>query len=162
MKPQMLMCSTFLWSTPRPSGRSEAKWLFLAWCPVLINKSFPNRQFLSALNFDSHGSYLQIGMCAFPPASGYFVGLASQRNGFSDFSPAFYLFGILLTISAGIAYFMDLNVRMPAEHIMKNMGRILRNPKVAVFVLMMFFTGWSRVWEMFWLKNCSNFTNNSF
>lgn len=82
-----------------------------------------------------------LGMCIAPPLSGFLVGMASKSSGYEDFSPAFYIFGGCLTIGGCIAYFMALSLKMPAEHIMKYIGQIIRSPKVSVFVFMMFLTG---------------------
>ncbi|XP_055331684.1 major facilitator superfamily domain-containing protein 6-like [Paramacrobiotus metropolitanus] len=82
-----------------------------------------------------------IGMALTPPISGLLVDIATRESGYENYSPAFYIFGSLLTVSAVIAYFMSLKVKMPQEHIIRYVSTILKNPKVSIFVLMMLFTG---------------------
>ena len=82
-----------------------------------------------------------IGMAAFPPLSGYFVGLASRNNGFQDFSPAFYFFGTCFTLAGLLSLTFDIKAKIPMENISLNAMKILLRPRVFVFVAMMFLTG---------------------
>ena len=82
-----------------------------------------------------------IGVAVLPPVSGYLVGLYSEYRGTADYSPTFLTFGIMHTISLVITCFMTLSLRNAAQNIVKNMGKMLKNPKVFVFVVMMFLSG---------------------
>ncbi|OWA51622.1 hypothetical protein BV898_16095 [Hypsibius exemplaris] len=82
-----------------------------------------------------------IGVSVFPPLSSFLVGLASKRHGFSDYSPAFYIFAVMNALAVFIAFFTQLSLQKAQEDIWRNVGRILRNPKVFTFVTMMFFAG---------------------
>ncbi|OWA53815.1 hypothetical protein BV898_18237 [Hypsibius exemplaris] len=82
-----------------------------------------------------------VGMAVFPPVSSFFVGLASKRRDFSDYSPAFYIFVVMNALAALIAFFTRFKLLEAQQNIWHNVGRILRNPNVYIFVLMMFFAG---------------------
>ena len=57
------------------------------------------------------------------------------------YAPAFYVYDGLHVIAAVLALFMSLNVKLPAENIWKNVGTLLKNPKVVVFIFVVFFIG---------------------
>ena len=81
------------------------------------------------------------GLVAVPPLSGFLIGLATRKNGFPDYSPAFFIFGAMNLAAIIVLACMQVNIRMPAVDIMKNVGKILRNPKVFIFIIMMFLSG---------------------
>ncbi|XP_055354046.1 major facilitator superfamily domain-containing protein 6-like [Paramacrobiotus metropolitanus] len=82
-----------------------------------------------------------IGVAIFPPLSGYLVGVASQYTGSPNYAPSFITFGAMHSAALVISCFMTLSLRNAAENIVSNMGQMLRNPKVFVFVVMMFLAG---------------------
>ncbi|XP_055342400.1 major facilitator superfamily domain-containing protein 6-like [Paramacrobiotus metropolitanus] len=81
------------------------------------------------------------GMCLAPPISGFLVGVASQKRGAPDYAPAFYIFAGLHGMATIITLCSPISLRTGAQSIWRNVGKIIRRPKVSVFVVMMFFGG---------------------
>ncbi|GAU92429.1 hypothetical protein RvY_04511 [Ramazzottius varieornatus] len=82
-----------------------------------------------------------IGMAALTPISGYFVQLASRGKAIADYSPTFYIFGLAMSLATIMMCFVVLEKKPPSDEVGKNVVKILKKPKVAVFVTIMFITG---------------------
>ncbi|XP_055331683.1 major facilitator superfamily domain-containing protein 6-like [Paramacrobiotus metropolitanus] len=82
------------------------------------------------------------GMCGCPPLSGWLIGYATKlAKGVDDYSPPFHVFGGMHFTAAIITCFMSASLRTAAENIWSNVGKLFRNPKITVFVIMMFLAG---------------------
>lgn len=90
-----------------------------------------------------------VGVAVLPVASSYFVDLAMQQannggEGRPDFSPAFIMFIIALSVCLVVGYFTgrpSIAAQRPAGMVLRNARKLLANPAVAAFVTVMFFTG---------------------
>ena len=83
-----------------------------------------------------------LGVAVIPLVSSYFVGVAIQaNNGKPDYSPVFIIFIISLSICLGVGYFIAPTIKRPVGHIARNVKKLLANPKIAAFIVGMFFTG---------------------
>ncbi|OWA55007.1 hypothetical protein BV898_19392 [Hypsibius exemplaris] len=92
------------------------------------------------MTIDHHGDigrvkmYSLLAICVWPPLSGVMIDKLGM-----GFAPAFYVYGILHVASVVVVLLMSLNVKLPAENIWSHVGVLLKNPKVAVFVIVFFF-----------------------
>ncbi|GAU88300.1 hypothetical protein RvY_01026 [Ramazzottius varieornatus] len=83
-----------------------------------------------------------LGMSAIAPISGLLIGKATEGNGgVPDYSPALYLLTIFNAIGVVICCLMNMGVRDSAEQIWQNVGKILGNAKISIFVLVVFLSG---------------------
>ena len=82
-----------------------------------------------------------MGMAALTPISGYFVQLASQGKAIADYSAIFYIFGLSMSLATVMMSYVVLEKKSPSKDVSRNVGEILKKPKVLVFVTIMFVTG---------------------
>ncbi|OQV12734.1 hypothetical protein BV898_13054 [Hypsibius exemplaris] len=85
--------------------------------------------------------FASVGAVVVPPFAGWLTLVASRHCHCMDFSPAFYLFGILTVLGGVLMYFMDIRVKQPETHIFRTMGIVLRDPNVVGFLCAVFFSG---------------------
>lgn len=80
--------------------------------------------------------YSLIGMCVVSPFAGLLIDKMNM-----GYAPAFYLYDIFHFFAAICSGVIALNIKLPAENICRNVGSLMKNPRVAVFVLVVFFIG---------------------
>ncbi|XP_055333048.1 uncharacterized protein LOC129584763 [Paramacrobiotus metropolitanus] len=85
--------------------------------------------------------FASVGFCIVPPISGWLIDVAKKRTGSDDYSPAFYIFGALNLMAAGLMVCMKFGARKPQANIWKSVGVVLRIPNVAAFVVAIFMSG---------------------
>ncbi|GAU94261.1 hypothetical protein RvY_06070 [Ramazzottius varieornatus] len=85
--------------------------------------------------------FASVGFVVVPPLSGYLIGLASRRNGYADYSPAFYIFAGMNIAATLLMVFMRITVRKPQTNIWGTMGKAVKNPNVFAFIVAIFFSG---------------------
>lgn len=61
--------------------------------------------------------------------------------GYTDYSSAFYTHDILLVLSMVTLLMMPVGIKMPADHILKDMIRLLKLPHVIAFIIFLFMLG---------------------
>lgn len=62
-------------------------------------------------------------------------------SGYTDYSSAFYTYDILLVLSMVTLLMMPVGIKMPADHILKDMIRLLKLPHVIAFIIFLFMLG---------------------
>ncbi|UYV60231.1 hypothetical protein LAZ67_1000499 [Cordylochernes scorpioides] len=77
----------------------------------------------------------------FSPVTGFLIDHISERNGYPDYSPAFYFFNALVIITGIMVYMLDVQVVPPAEQIIKNVTKLLRLPNVIMLLIVIFWLG---------------------
>lgn len=92
-------------------------------------------------DFGKERLFSSLGMAIFSPLIGWLIDLNSQRLGHTDYSAAFYAFDILLVISAGAAFMMPLDTKLPSDNVFKDLINIFKIPKVMVFVIFLYILG---------------------
>ena len=85
--------------------------------------------------------FASVGAVVVPPLAGYLTTVASAACGCADFSPSFYLFGVMTVLGGILMYFMDIRVKKPQTHIFRTMGIVLRDPNVVAFLVAVFCSG---------------------
>lgn len=61
--------------------------------------------------------------------------------GYTDYSSAFYTYDVLLVLSMVTLLMMPVGIKMPADHILKDMIRLLKLPHVIAFIFFLFVLG---------------------
>ncbi|XP_050430525.1 uncharacterized protein LOC126839310 [Adelges cooleyi] len=82
-----------------------------------------------------------VGMALFSPLTGWLIDHMSAKKGYTDYSSAFYTYDILLVLSMMTLLMMPVGIKMPADHIFKNMITILKLPHVMAFLFFLFVLG---------------------
>ena len=80
------------------------------------------------------------GAIVFAPLGGYLIDIHSEDNK-PDFTPAIYIYLGLKLTAAVMILFIRLDFRPPGERILKNLGEVLKNVEVCVFLVQMMFAG---------------------
>ncbi|XP_050532954.1 uncharacterized protein LOC126900957, partial [Daktulosphaira vitifoliae] len=81
------------------------------------------------------------GMALFSPLTGWLIDKMSAKKGYTDYSSAFYTYDILLLFSMITLLMMPVGIKMPADHILKDMIRLLKLPHVIAFLFFLFVLG---------------------
>ncbi|CAG9762061.1 unnamed protein product [Ceutorhynchus assimilis] len=92
-------------------------------------------------DFGKERLFSSLGMAIFSPLIGYLIDLNSQSSGHTDYSAAFWAFDVLLIISAGAAFMMPLDTKLPSDNVFKDLINIFKMPKVVVFVIFLYILG---------------------
>lgn len=82
-----------------------------------------------------------VGMALFSPLTGWLIDSMSLKKGYTDYSSAFYTYDILLVLSMVTLLMMPVGIKMPADHILKDMLRLLKLPHVTAFIFFLFMLG---------------------
>lgn len=85
--------------------------------------------------------FSSVGFCLVPPLSGWLIDVATARSKYPDYSPAFYIFGILSLLSALLMICMPFGARKPQADIWRSMLQVIKNPNVLAFTVAIFFSG---------------------
>lgn len=81
------------------------------------------------------------GMAIFSPITGLLIDYYSSVVGYTDYSAAFYVYDILLVISAITVFLMPLGDKLPAENVFQELWKLLRMPHVLAFIFFLFLLG---------------------
>ncbi|XP_076359183.1 major facilitator superfamily domain-containing protein 6-like isoform X2 [Tachypleus tridentatus] len=77
----------------------------------------------------------------FSPISGILIDLISNKNGYPDYCPAFYLFNGFALLTALITWVLDIPMAMPLKNVMKNFKKLFHLREVVVFLGVVLFLG---------------------
>lgn len=92
-------------------------------------------------DFGREKIFSSIGMALFSPITGALIDYSSKRQGYTDYSAAFYTFDILLVISATAVFFMPLGTKLPADNIFRDLMNIFKMATVVIFIIFLFILG---------------------
>ncbi|KAL1115777.1 hypothetical protein AAG570_006067 [Ranatra chinensis] len=82
-----------------------------------------------------------LGMAIFSPLSGLLIDYSSRKLGYTDYSAAFYVYSGLLAVSCFTVLLMPIGAKMPADHLVRDMLKLISMPHVIVFVFFLFALG---------------------
>ncbi|XP_071441996.1 uncharacterized protein [Hetaerina americana] len=91
--------------------------------------------------FGRERMFSTFGMALFSPITGLLIDQSSRALGYTDYSAAFYSHDVLLVISAIAVMLMPIGTKLPAEHIMRDLVRLVRLPHIIVFIFFLFILG---------------------
>lgn len=98
--------------------------------------------------------YGSLGGMISSPLSGFLIDYASKGKGYTDFRPAFYLYAALKLISGILILMINLEFKVPARNVVRDVFTVLRNLETAVLFLACFVLGtaWGYIESfLFWL-----------
>ncbi|XP_055331682.1 major facilitator superfamily domain-containing protein 6-like isoform X2 [Paramacrobiotus metropolitanus] len=137
-----VLCTTHIES----GNRQTTFWLYFVFrvlASIALAAVFPLMDAATIqMSEEYHGNigmqrmYSLLGMCAMAPLAGL---LMDRLN--MGYAPAFYLYDAMHVLAAITAGIMSLTVRLPADNIWKNVGQLMRNPRIVVFIFVVFFIG---------------------
>merc|ERR1719195_1926209 len=81
------------------------------------------------------------GAIIFAPLGGFLIDATSWDLTKTDFSSVFYVYLSLKLVAAFLILFIRLDFKPPGEKVLSNVGDILRNLEVVIFLIMMMFAG---------------------
>ncbi|XP_055344541.1 major facilitator superfamily domain-containing protein 6-like [Paramacrobiotus metropolitanus] len=85
--------------------------------------------------------FSMIGFSLLPPLSGILIAKAEELNGFEDYGPAFYVFSAMHILAAIVVIFLRMQLRMPAQSLMKNILVVMADRRVISMTVIVFFCG---------------------
>ncbi|XP_046383523.1 uncharacterized protein LOC124154065 [Ischnura elegans] len=91
--------------------------------------------------FGRERMFSTFGMALFSPITGLLIDQSSRKLGYTDYSAAFYSHDVLLAISAIAVMLMPIGTKLPAEHIMRDLMRLVRLPYIIIFIFFLFILG---------------------
>lgn len=92
-------------------------------------------------DFGKEKLFSSLGMALFSPITGLLIDFNSNRLGYTDYSPAFYTYDVLLIISSIAVYLMPLGTKLPADNIFRDLRSIIQVPHVVVFIIFLYILG---------------------
>ncbi|XP_017769290.1 PREDICTED: uncharacterized protein LOC108557327 [Nicrophorus vespilloides] len=92
-------------------------------------------------DFGREKLFSSMGMALFSPITGVLIDYSSKYLGYTNYSPAFFTYDVLMVISAIAVYLMPLGSKLPADNIFKDMINIFKMPNVIIFIIFMFLLG---------------------
>ncbi|KAL6260225.1 hypothetical protein P5V15_007760 [Pogonomyrmex californicus] len=98
--------------------------------------------------------YGSIGGMISSPLSGLLIDYASRGKGYTDFRPAFYLYAALKLASGFLMLLINLEFKVPATNVVRDVFTVLRNIETAALFLACFVLGtaWGYIESfLFWL-----------
>lgn len=82
------------------------------------------------------------GAIVFAPLGGYLIdATADEKTGRPNFAPSVYIYLALKLSAAVMLLFIRLDFRPPGERILKNLGQVIKNPEVIMFLVQMMLAG---------------------
>ncbi|KAL1123138.1 hypothetical protein AAG570_002226 [Ranatra chinensis] len=98
--------------------------------------------------------YATIGGMISSPVSGWLIDYASEIYGYTDFSPAFYLYAGLKIVSAMLMLTINLEFKVPATNVLSDVVTVLKKIEIVALFLTCFILGtaWGYIESfLFWL-----------
>ncbi|XP_076033207.1 major facilitator superfamily domain-containing protein 6-like [Oratosquilla oratoria] len=85
--------------------------------------------------------YANLGSIILTPISGSLIDYVSKKNGFQDFSPAFYMYFCIKMVAAGIILLVNLEFKKPSNSVLKDFKKIIVQPQIITFLSVMLVSG---------------------
>lgn len=92
-------------------------------------------------DFGRERLFSSFGMAIFSPITGLLIDQTSRGLGYTDFSPAFYTYDILLGISMITVILMPIGEKLPADNVFRDLFNLLKLPHVIAFIIFLFILG---------------------
>lgn len=92
-------------------------------------------------DFGRERLFSMFGMAIFSPLTGILIDYFSRGLGYTDYSSAFYIYDILLVISALTVFLMPLDEKPPADNVFRDLWNLVKLPHVMCFIFFLFVLG---------------------
>ncbi|KXJ81826.1 hypothetical protein RP20_CCG017872 [Aedes albopictus] len=92
-------------------------------------------------DFGREKLFSSAGMAIFTPLTGLLIDYYSKDHNSTDYTPAFYIYDVLLGLSLISVFLLPVGKKLPSASIMKHLWDILRLPHVLMFLFFLFFLG---------------------
>lgn len=92
-------------------------------------------------DFGREQLFSMFGMAILSPITGVLIDYFSRGLGYTDYSAAFYIYDILLIISAITVFLMPLGDKMPADNMFNELWKLVKMPHVICFIIFLFLLG---------------------
>ncbi|EAT34750.1 AAEL013039-PA [Aedes aegypti] len=80
-------------------------------------------------------------MAIFTPLTGLLIDYYSEDPNSTDYTPAFYIYDVLLALSLISVFLLPVGKKLPSESILRHLWDILKLPHVLMFLFFLFYLG---------------------